>query len=335
MKVLLICQDNIGDLVFTTSLLEPLFNEYGNGLSIDVLTRSDTGQVAEFFPYVQHVNAQPSLARMNPITRVPSVLAFFEARRWIKKQQFDVAISVSKNWRLGALMYLAGVPKRIGFSYPKLTPWLTNVVPLPDPKQPVIEGLSSLLPTLGVYESASHYMLDMDKVMQARDQYLMNTMQKKHAEKRPWFGLHAFASQRNRCVPLSEWITLAHALIKQGMQPIWFGSPADMNYLREFHNSRTDIGYFCDQLCSGKLKESIPLLSLCDAYVGHDSGVLHLASAMGIKTLGIFTPGEPLRTFAQGSVRGMTLHRASAQDVDGALLIKETFECFSEYWVST
>lgn len=335
MKILLICQDNIGDLVFTTSLLKPLFNEYGNDVIIDVLTRSDTGQVAEFFPYIRHVNAQPSLARMNPITRVTSVRAFLETRRWIKQQQFDVAISVSKNWRLGVLMYLAGVPKRIGFSFPKLKPWLTDVVPLPDRQQPVIEGLSSLLPVLGATTSASHYVLDMHKVTQARDQYLISAMQKKHAEKRPWFGLHAFASQRNRCVALAHWITLAQALLKQGMQPVWFGSPSDMSHLREYHNLASDIGYYCDQLCSGGLQESIPLLSLCDAYVGHDSGVLHLASAMGINTLGIFTPGEPLRTFAQGSARGMTLHRTSAQDVDGALLIEQTAECFPEYWMST
>ena len=36
------------------------------------------------------------------------------------------------------------------------------------------------------------------------------------------------------------------------------------------------------------------------AFVGHDSGPLHVASAMGIRTLGLYLPSEYQRTLPQG-----------------------------------
>jgi len=42
--------------------------------------------------------------------------------------------------------------------------------------------------------------------------------------------------------------------------------------------------------------ELIALLSLCDGFAGNDSGAMHLASALGIPTVGIFGSTNPART---------------------------------------
>lgn len=334
MKILIICQDNIGDLVFTTALIQAIYAAKKDA-EIQILTRSDTSDVAEFFPHIEHIYPQVSLARLNPLTRFKAVRAYFESVNWIKSQSFDIAISVSKNWRLGTLMKQAGVPVRIGFTHPKLKPWLTHPVALPNLKKPVITELLSLLTPLNITSDIKHYQLDMAKVLAKRAQCLSKQEQEKKQSQQTWFGLHAFASLQNRCVDLKVWLELADALIKKGLQPIWFGAPVDMQKLRDYneqHNQGEYIGQFCDELCSGKLIESIPLLSLCDAYIGHDSGVLHLASAMGLKTLGVFTPGEPLRTFAQGVGDGQTFHCKTPQEVDAKMLIEQAKICFSGYF---
>lgn len=335
MKILLICQDNIGDLVFTTALIDAI-STMKEEVEIQVLTRCDTAEVAEFFAHIESIFPQIALSKLNPITRIKTVRAYFKTLNWIKSQHFDLALSVSKNWRLGLLMRQANIPMRIGFAHPKLKPWLTHSIDLPDLQKPVVTELLTLLKPLGINSTITRYALDMPKVQSMRRACLSQLEVKKSDSQEIWFGLHAFASQQNRCVDISVWFVLSEEILKQGKTPIWFGAPKDMEHLRAYnnqHNEGKHIGKFCDQLCSGQLSQSIPLLSLCDAYVGHDSGILHLASAMGLKTLGIFTPGEPFRTFAQGTGKTMTLHRPTPQEVDGSLLIKYTKKCFPEYLI--
>jgi heptosyltransferase-2 len=48
----------------------------------------------------------------------------------------------------------------------------------------------------------------------------------------------------------------------------------------------------------GELKA---LLSLCDGFAGNDSGIMHLAAAIGIPTVGIFGSTDPLRTGPVGA----------------------------------
>jgi ADP-heptose:LPS heptosyltransferase len=41
------------------------------------------------------------------------------------------------------------------------------------------------------------------------------------------------------------------------------------------------------------LTEVVGLLSCADAFVGNDSGVTHLAAAMGLRTVALFCPTDP------------------------------------------
>lgn len=335
MKLLLICQDNIGDLVFTTALINAIAKAQPN-TEIQLLTRTDTAQVAEFFAHVNGIYPQVSLARLNPVTRLHAIKAFFTTRTWLRSQHFEVAISVSKNWRLGVLMQQAHIPVRIGFAYPKLKYWLTHAISLPDLHQPVVPELLTLLKPLNIHTKLTYYALDLATVLARCKAELPKLERSKQQSGKPWFGLHAFASQSNRCVSLTSWLTLAAHLIQQDIQPIWFGAPQDMQQLRDYnqqHNQQEYIGDFCDTLGNGQLAQSIPLLSLCDAYIGHDSGILHLASAIGLKTLGIFTPGEPQRTFAQGIGDGKTFYWQNPSEVSGEQLIAQAKICFNEYFI--
>jgi ADP-heptose:LPS heptosyltransferase len=49
------------------------------------------------------------------------------------------------------------------------------------------------------------------------------------------------------------------------------------------------------------LASAAAALSLAECAVGHDSGPLHVAAGLGIPTVGVYAPGEPRRTFPQGT----------------------------------
>lgn len=56
------------------------------------------------------------------------------------------------------------------------------------------------------------------------------------------------------------------------------------------------------------LGESIALLSLCDGFVGNDSGAMHLAAALGLPTVGIFGSTNPIRTGPHGTRATIVSH---------------------------
>jgi len=43
------------------------------------------------------------------------------------------------------------------------------------------------------------------------------------------------------------------------------------------------------------LSQVVALLSRCDVYLGNDSGITHLAAALGIETVAIFGPTDPVQ----------------------------------------
>ena len=55
--------------------------------------------------------------------------------------------------------------------------------------------------------------------------------------------------------------------------------------------------------------ELIALLSLSSAFIGNDSGAMHIANALGIPTVGIFGSTNPIRTGPEGTNSRVIWHR--------------------------
>jgi ADP-heptose:LPS heptosyltransferase len=125
----------------------------------------------------------------------------------------------------------------------------------------------------------------------------------------PYVALHPFASKQNRCVELSVWIELARRLSERGRSSLWIGSPSELDSLRREPSDRA--WRFIDRDSDGTLADTAAALSGAQQFVGHDSGPLHIAGAFGVPVVGIFAPGEPLRTFPQGIGPARMLARPS------------------------
>jgi ADP-heptose:LPS heptosyltransferase len=65
------------------------------------------------------------------------------------------------------------------------------------------------------------------------------------------------------------------------------------------------------------------IVSLASLFVGHDSGPMHVASAFGVPTVGVFAPGEPARTFPQGTGAWRIVTAAVASEVTAGAILRE------------
>lgn len=117
----------------------------------------------------------------------------------------------------------------------------------------------------------------------------------------PWAFLHPGSGSPSKNWPVESFLVLACLLARYcGLQPVFLAGEADdavVSRLRErgmpyplFHHLELDE--LASMLAAGRI------------YVGNDSGVTHLAAALGIPTMALFGPTDP----AQWAPRGPRVH---------------------------
>jgi len=184
-----------------------------------------------------------------------------------------------------------------------------------------VSELAGIARTLGA-EPPSEYRLDAAPLASRRAslQSALGT--------RPPVALHAFAGSRARCVAVSEWRVLAESLVRRGRAVLWIGARPELDEIRA--GGVSPHWYFADVIGDGSLRDAIALLTLCTALVGHDSGPMHIASALGVPVVGIFAPGEPRRTFPQGPGPARVIARPSPVGITAGVILRELDELLTQ-----
>ncbi len=99
--------------------------------------------------------------------------------------------------------------------------------------------------------------------------------------------------------PAGRYVTLARKLSKQGLRPVLTGGPSDVGLCQEIADKLSDLR---PVVLAGKL-DLMPTAAVIERarlYVGADTGMSHLASAVGAPTIAIFGPTNPLRYAPRG-----------------------------------
>ena len=174
--------------------------------------------------------------------------------------------------------------------------------------------IARLLEPLGIGTAPLRYRLDASSLSERRTRLASRITP-------PFAALHPFASKHNRCVALPVWIDLAERLGSRGSNILWIGSSNELDSLRSL--GKDPSWRFADQDTDGTLADSAAALASAALFVGHDSGPLHIAGAFGVPVVGIFAPGEPLRTFPQGVGPARLLARPSPSGITVDDILRE------------
>ena len=312
-RILLVSLDNLGDLVFASALAPPLRERFPRA-TLDVWCKEYTADVARLIPGVADVIASDPFWDVAPGRAKGSRMRFLRAFREVRSRRYDVAVLAAAPWRTAAAVAATRIPRRIGLRRRKNQSFLTDVLPDERSDRPVMSELARLLVPLGIQAAALRYRLDASALAARRERLAA-------AVPRPYAALHPFASKENRCVALPVWIELSRTLAERGMSILWIGSPNELNRLRA-HSPPAEWGYI-DRVGDGTLADTAAALADAALFVGHDSGPLHVAGALGIPVVGIFAPGEPRRTCPQGVGRSRMLARPSPVGVAAADIVAE------------
>lgn len=306
-KILLVCLDNVGDLVFTSALAEALHADPQVELSL--WCKDYTARLGHLLPGVQHVFAADPFWDRAPGRPKGSWRQFMRTLRTIRKSHIEWALIPTSCWKTAFFIRLAGIPVRVGFRGRKNRYFLSTSVPAPSRKKPVVQSLlqsfGAFLPT-GV---SPRVRLDQKRLPALQ---LPDVLQQ-----RPYVCIHAFAGRRDRCAPLELLSALAQRLNAQGLSVLWLGTPKELAELRGYPLT-LEYSYFADDWAQD-LTSIAWLISRSQAFIGHDSGPLHMAAALGIPVLGFYLPGEPERTFPQGQAAAVMVVREGPQLLEASV----------------
>jgi ADP-heptose:LPS heptosyltransferase len=324
-RVLIVALDNLGDAVFASALTPPLHAAFP-GATIGVWCKAYTEPVARLMPHVTEIIAADPFWARTPNQRRASVAPFLRSVLAARGGRYDVALLANAPWRTAAAVAAARIPVRIGLARRRSARFLTHVLSPEDSHEPVVRELLRVLEPLGIAGATPHYALDARGLEPLRSRV---ARQLAEAVGPRFVALHPFAGDPRRCVPLEEWRRLAAALGSAGLPVLWIGAPAELEVLR-----RSPIaapGLYSDRLDDGTLRATAAALSLASAFVGHDSGPLHVAAAFGVPVVGVFAPGQPRRTFPQGTGPSIVIARATPREIDASMLRRalEQLDVFS------
>lgn len=109
--------------------------------------------------------------------------------------------------------------------------------------------------------------------------------------KRMLVAIHPGSGSRQKCWPAERFAALINWL-NQELQAriVMVSGPADQGILERLKAGGNDDFLAADQL---PLSELAAVIQRCNLFIGNDSGVTHLAAALGIHTIALFGPTDP------------------------------------------
>jgi heptosyltransferase-2 len=286
MKVLVVAPSWIGDMVLAQPLLKLLHARYP-GLALDALAPRWTLPLLGRMPEVRNSIESPFAHgdfRLGDRRRLGRELA---------REGYDQAIVLPNTFKSALTPFFAGIPVRTGY-LGELRHWLLNDARKPEEKRfpqlaqryaalalPRGEPPPSPLPppALRVDEAARRAVIERLGLDRGRPVAALCPGAEFGPAKR--WPTHYFAE-------------LAQGLAARGCAVWLIGSPSDRQAGAEIERAAAAV---CRNLCGEtSLTEAIDLLASCSLVVSNDSGLMHIAAALGRPLVALYGSSSPAYT---------------------------------------
>jgi heptosyltransferase III len=149
-------------------------------------------------------------------------------------------------------------------------------------------------------------------------------------QEQPIAMVHPGSGSRHKCVTPAVLLPVLEGLEAEGLEPVLLEGPADHEMVEQL-SGRLSHYPVCLSGLSVRLLAGV--LARADVFLGHDSGVTHLAALLGTPTVALFGPTDPSRWAPRGSavtaISG-SLCRCASWEAVKACVEKRCLEICSE-----
>jgi heptosyltransferase II len=269
----------IGDFVRCHTVVK-LLRERFPSRPIDVLTTTMVAPLLDYMPGV----------RKGIVVDLPrKQLALAQHRGLaarLRAESYGQALVMPRTWKSALAPFLAGIPVRTGFAGEARFGLINDLRPGERRLPRMVDRCAALALRKGAALPAD---------------WPLPELHVNVSEVAAWRARLGLAGDGRRVVafapgavgPSKRWsyyADLARRLVAQGHRVWVIGGPGEKELAAEIvHGAETDIR----DLTGPDLRNAILALAAADAAVSNDSGLLHVAAALGTPAIGIFGPTSP------------------------------------------
>lgn len=278
MKVLIIKQGALGDIIMSTPVIARLLEHHAD----DEVLLLTSPAYSYLFNHWSRLIVQTCPRK--------GVTAMWQTLRWIRGQKFQRLYDLQSNDRSGVLCALAGVPERAG-NHPRF-PYTHH------PRDPyhgqchAFDRLNEILVSAGVTAAPVSPGLPVTDAVKTR---VRAWLMENNLPDKKIVILHGGGSSKHPGKRWPYYPELAQALHKLGFIIVWTGGPDDA-ILNRALAEQTGI----DTTGMFDVAETIELGRHAEFTVANDSAPMHILSCSGIPVYGLFGPTDWRRNHALG-----------------------------------
>lgn len=302
-RILLMRPDHLGDLVMTTPILQALRDALPEA-HITMMVGPWSSEIVARHPAIDRLITCPfpGFRRAAQGALAPYILLFSTAQQ-LRRSHYDLAINLRPDfWWGAALLYLARIPRRVGYAIAPGTPFLSTALPFTAPEHATVSCLklvSTALQVLGhpalpMPYTPEQYPEQFEPTHAERQAIRERLQQANITDTTPIVVIHPGSGATVKLWRAEAWATSAAKLttVNPAVSIVLTGNRQERSLLEQIAQAMpADITppLLLTDLTVGQLAA---LLARAQLVLGVDSGPLHLAVAQRTPTVHIFGPTD-------------------------------------------
>jgi len=296
-KILIVCPIGLGNYLLATPSIRLLKRAWPQAeLHLLSLKTVITG-LAEKNPLITMViDLDANQRRVKNVWRLVNTL---------RSEKYDASFTLfpSNRWEYNVLPFVSGIARRFAFAYVKNGPetlsyFQNQEINVSESLSDVEQNLALVCYATGV-EKPKNISIDFPSVDEAP---AVEYLKKHHLLGKKLVGFHPGSSPEREMAhkrwPAGHFSKLARMLAEQhGCHVLVFGGPDEKSLKDEVAIGSAGAATVVEAM---DLFKTAALIKQCRLFVANDSGLLHVAAALGVRCAGIFGPTDERRTAPWG-----------------------------------
>lgn len=261
-RILVRGPDTVGSFVLAT----PFFRELRRNCPQDYIVLSVKPLVydlAKNCPYMNKVLIYEK-------NRIANIIKF-------KKENFDTVFLLSGSFESGLVCFLAGIKDRVGYPHDHRGFLLTHKI-VENQRRHYIDYILHILSSLEYIVVDRTPEVYFNKNFSSKYDYIFT-------ENKPVVGV-TYASIADDARYWPRWKEFVKFLVNKDFKVLLLGKTNKKEVINK------DIPNVVDLINKTSLEEFISIVSKLYCYVSVATGGIHIASALGVKTIGLYVPGD-------------------------------------------